>query len=47
MDRSPQQTLEYLARLAELNRKAVAKALGEKPKEPVNPYVQYANPSKS
>ncbi len=43
---TPQGKLEEMARIAETNRRLVAKAFGKKHEEKVNPYVQYAHATK-
>ena len=41
-----EEQLREMEKYAARNRKLVAKALGEKPKEKINPFVQYAQPTK-
>lgn len=41
-----EEQLEILARLAEANKKAVDRVLGKKTKKKINPFVQYAAPTK-
>jgi len=44
--KTEQEMLDMMARIAQKNKEAVAKALGKKPQHTFSQYVKYAEPTK-